>query len=231
MKKIIIITAITGLSLASYAQGNVAFQNESPDMLGLIDISSATAANTTAATLANASAFTVALFYGSPASVTPLASDAYGQISYSQFQGAGLSLAATAVKDSLGVNGQFNGGNVTLGVAGGYSGGSYTVNDVMAVAAWTGNYSTLALAVAGGASYGIITFVNPVGPGGTSVNIPDMTGWNSLTATPAVTALYGNTGNYPDLVMYAQPVPEPGILALAGLGGFGMLMALRRKKA
>jgi hypothetical protein len=26
-------------------------------------------------------------------------------------------------------------------------------------------------------------------------------------------------------------VPEPSTLALAGLGGFGMLMALRRKKA
>lgn len=29
----------------------------------------------------------------------------------------------------------------------------------------------------------------------------------------------------------ATPVPEPSTLALAGLGGFGMLMALRRKKA
>jgi hypothetical protein len=29
----------------------------------------------------------------------------------------------------------------------------------------------------------------------------------------------------------AAPVPEPTTLALAGLGGFGMLMALRRKKA
>ena len=29
----------------------------------------------------------------------------------------------------------------------------------------------------------------------------------------------------------AAPVPEPSTLALAGLGGFGMLMAMRRKKA
>jgi hypothetical protein len=29
----------------------------------------------------------------------------------------------------------------------------------------------------------------------------------------------------------AAPVPEPTTLALAGLGGFGMLLALRRKKA
>jgi hypothetical protein len=32
-------------------------------------------------------------------------------------------------------------------------------------------------------------------------------------------------------VYSVTPVPEPSTLALAGLGGFGMLMALRRKKA
>ena len=32
-------------------------------------------------------------------------------------------------------------------------------------------------------------------------------------------------------VTSAAPVPEPSTLALAGLGGFGMLMAMRRKKA
>lgn len=31
--------------------------------------------------------------------------------------------------------------------------------------------------------------------------------------------------------MFVAPVPEPSTLALAGLGGFGMLMAFRRKKA
>jgi len=232
MKKITLtIAAVTGLSFAAYSQGNVAFQNESSDMLGLVDVSSATAANTTSATLANATAFTIALFYGNPASTTPLASDAYGQITYSQFTGAGLTLGATTTQDSGGTAGQFNGGTATLGIAGGYTAPNYTVSDVMAIAAWTGGYATLSAAVAANASYGIITFINPVGPGGTSVNIPDLSGWNNLTATPAVTDFYGDSGNYPDLVMYASPVPEPTTLALAGFGGFGMLMALRRKQA
>lgn len=40
-----------------------------------------------------------------------------------------------------------------------------------------------------------------------------------------------NLNNMPSVTLIATPVPEPTTLALAGLGGFGMLMAFRRKKA
>lgn len=43
---------------------------------------------------------------------------------------------------------------------------------------------------------------------------------------------FGDNGpGMPNMFVAAVPVPEPSTLALAGLGGFGMLMALRRKKA
>jgi hypothetical protein len=48
--------------------------------------------------------------------------------------------------------------------------------------------------------------------------------------------IIGTTDSIPDLAigtvyLNAQPVPEPSTLALAGLGGAGMLLGLRRRKA
>jgi hypothetical protein len=76
---------------------------------------------------------------------------------------------------------------------------------------WEGNFASYAAAVSGGgyaADSG--AFSNPTGGGQTP---------------PA-----GLSG-LPDMILTASVVPEPTSLALAGLGGFGMLMALRRKQA
>jgi hypothetical protein len=53
--------------------------------------------------------------------------------------------------------------------------------------------------------------------------------FSSTLATGLNTAPYATYGSF--TVSQVTVVPEPSTLALAGLGGFGMLMALRRKKA
>jgi hypothetical protein len=62
--------------------------------------------------------------------------------------------------------------------------------------------------------------------------------WSWEYGTGADNVEYGSDfgalpGNAMAYTLYGQvaPVPEPSTLALAGLGGFGMLFALRRKKA
>lgn len=50
---------------------------------------------------------------------------------------------------------------------------------------------------------------------------------SSIAVSPSPAGFFQNLNGNAVLV----PVPEPGTLALAGLGGFSMLMALRRKKA
>ncbi len=120
-------------------------------------------------------------------------------------------------------NGYFNGGTATLpATAGGYAGGAYTENDVLAVVCWTGTAATLSAAVLAGDDIGIFTFVNHIGPGGTSPQVPSLNGWPT-TLSPANSA---NDG-YPELLL--SPVPEPTTLALAGLGGLSLMLIRRRK--
>jgi len=226
MKKLLTITAIAGLALAAYSQGSVDLQNQGGGINGAIDLN-------TDGTLSLATSFTVALYYGDvggAAVTTPLANaDQYGQLTYAGFEADSSELAATpalTANELAGNPGLFNGGVATLGISGSYSGGAYTSSDVLVLAAWSGTYATLAQAVAANAEVGFLTFINPVGPGGSDPHVPLLTGWQALTPTPAAVAFEGGLG-YPDLVM--SPVPEPTTLALAALGGAAMLL-IRRKK-
>jgi hypothetical protein len=53
----------------------------------------------------------------------------------------------------------------------------------------------------------------------------------AVTLASAASPIYPDVSNMGSLNLVASAVPEPTSLALAGLGGFGMLMALRRKQA
>jgi len=108
----------------------------------------------------------------------------------------------------------------------GVTGTSVTPADaVIAVVAWTGGYSTYAAALASGTSdIGILVFVQGVGPASPSPYTEDIsTGWNSTPNSPTSAANGGNE----DLIL--SPVPEPGTMALAGLGSLSLFL-LRRKK-
>ena len=106
---------------------------------------------------------------------------------------------------------------------GGWSDGNYTAFDVLAIVGWEGTYSSLGAALAVGAPIGIITFVNPLGPGGADPHVPNLIGWDGLTVSPAAAA---NDPGCPDLIL--EGVPEPSTFALAGLGGVALLSFRRR---
>ena len=97
------------------------------------------------------------------------------------------------------------------------SGSSYAVPGValngtatLEILAWTGSFDTYAAAVAGGAMFADSgTFTNPTGGGGTPAVLPQ------------------TMKNMPAMVLTA--VPEPGTLALVGLGIAGLLAVRRRK--
>ena len=113
------------------------------------------------------------------------------------------------------------------GGAGWFDAGAVFVPNISGTAVAGGTY-TFAIVASG-------TYAPFAGPGGNGI----FTGSSAIfTGTTAATSSMP-TPNLPDGLRLGSftvsetiaPVPEPSSLALAGLGGFGMLMAFRRKKA
>jgi hypothetical protein len=231
MKKIALTVAVVaGLSLAAYSQGQVGFLNA--NAAGYVVESSADHTSTSATgNYVVSSAFTAQLWaLSGPTTTVPGAVDQYGYLAPSALVSSGFSFVS---------------GSSTAGSAGVFSLGPNAIvpgtvsgNTVLAVVCWTGASANFASALvaynAGTAFMGIFAFVNPIGPVSPTPYTGDIsTGWNALQNSPRDAATGGIDGSTQDLIMTKQVagVPEPSTLALAGLGGFGMLMAMRRKKA
>ena len=229
MKKSLILTLVMAIgSFSALAQGSIYFQashsiysaatgtlaGSTGDYGALLFFSSSTAANN-----ALNSIFSGAATSGSP---TTSASPNAGYSTATAWSALLTTGAIQVDGTTVGVPAVYlNTGNGTINYLGGISYSSDNISPgtyYAVVIAWnpgTGGDSTIAAASGNG----------------------DLVGWSKVfsytatsggTATPAtMSALPGTFGVGGTVV----GVPEPSTLALAGLGGFGMLMAFRRKKA
>ena len=227
MKKLALtIAVVAGASLVAYSQGQINIGNGAAQ--GYVVESSAghTTANASG-TYVVSSAFTCQLFALSPTTETlPSGVDAYGYLAPSLLVSDGYVAAGGTVAGAAGDT-----PDTTVAVP-----GTAGANTIVAVVCWTGGYSTFASALTAwnsGLNYmGIISFDQAIGWTAPSPIVTDISsGWNTLANSPRNAAFGGIAGSTGDLIMTIAPVPEPSSLALAGLGGFGMLMAFRRKKA
>jgi len=108
-------------------------------------------------------------------------------------------------------------------------GASYDNERAVVVVGWSGNYGTtyaafltsLAAGLTPGGYYGFATGLNYAGGGNSS--LPQVNMWGNQTT------LAGAGLNNGILNQVVGAVPEPGTMALAGLGGLSLL-AFRRKK-
>jgi hypothetical protein len=206
-------------SFSAYSQGNVNFS-----------AGSGTAKN---AVTGGNSAGTVAFFFAPVGTVSALgngmATSGLTEASHTwsdvlALMGSGWTLGKTggAEVDGIISGSAFGGGSFAYD-----SGTSFAVDNWAAgtsqsvvVIAWYGAYANLADAAANNADLGwssAFTYMS-----GANASDPNGT-VNFSNQTQPITSF----GIAPAPVV----VPEPGTLALAGLGGFGMLMAFRRKKA
>ena len=227
---------IVGASMFAYSQGTVNFSTFPISQTVVADVNGHL--SSASGSYVYSTNFTVSLYSlsGNTASnynTTALGADAYGYLTTTAFLADGFVAVSTAQliaggHGTLGPGGFSDPATATLtGSSGGYSGGVYTAFDVLAIVAWTGSWTSLSQAIANGAYVGIITFVNPLGPGNTDPNVPNLTGWAGLTASPA--ALANDPGYGADLIMAPVLVPEPATCALMGLGGLSLLLFRRRK--
>jgi hypothetical protein len=204
MKKLALIgLAAFGLAAGAFAQGTVVIDNGNPGFPGL-DLS------TVGNFYSGAYGLQVYILNNGGATVPGNINNFNGNnspLAFANMLAAGYTLEHTYVNQTIT---PANAGTISLG--------TLTLNDVspaganttIALVAWQGSGATFNSAPNGG----VITFANPTGnpnsaPPGTPANL---TGWKALGT---------------DLVM--TPVPEPSILALAGLGA-AALMGIRRRK-
>ena len=227
MKKLITtITALAIVSVSAYAQGYVNFANSSA-AASKISTNSVPGGSATGLTTATAGSFYYALFYSSSATtvngsalgVTPSAS-ATGSYVWNDsnwaFAGCYATNATTVgrVSGNTSANGT---GAVVTGVAGGAS--AYFV-----VVGWSANLGSTLAAMEASLASG--TWNGTAWVGESAVSTLLQIGDGSSVSNPTLIAA---SGAVPGFTMGVVPVPEPGTIALACLGGASLLL-FRRKK-
>ena len=224
MKKLTLtIAVVLSAALSGFSQGQVNFENANAN--GYVIQSSADHTAASANSYVQSSAFTAQLWaLSGPTTTVPGAVDSYGYLAPSALLSSGFAFTGTSIAGSAGAFGP-----VTAVVP-----GTSANTTVLAVVCWTGASTTFAQALsaynAGTAFMGILAFAQQIAgapPAGLTGQTDIAIGWNALANSP----LSGAKDGSQDLIMTVGAVPEPSTLALAGLGGFGMLMAMRRKKA
>jgi hypothetical protein len=221
MKKIILtITAVIGASLSGFSQGQVAFENVNANGFVATDPNGHTTGSTSGYVQQTAS-FDVACYSIDVTTTSGLNGlDSYGYLNPLDLTSDGFTQDAVAgsLTPLVGTAGAFGPQTAIIN-------GVVSANAVIAVVVWTGGYTTYAAALASGTSdIGILVFVNAVGPAPQSPYTADIaTGWDSLPNSPTSAANGGNE----DLILSA--VPEPGTMALAGLGSLSLFLLLRKK--
>jgi PEP-CTERM motif len=225
MKKIILtLTAVVGASLSGFSQGQVFFENVAANGFVATDASGHTTGSTAGYTQQTAS-FDVACYSITATTTAGLNGlDAYNYLNPTDLTADGFTQDAIAgsLTPLVGTDGAFGtGSSYPTAIISGVT----SANAVLAVVAWTGGYSTFAAALASGTSdIGILVFVQAVGGAAPSPTATDLaTGWSTVPNSPTSAANGGNE----DLIL--SPVPEPGTMALAGLGSLSLFL-LRRKK-
>ena len=207
MKKLLGILAISALAASAFAQGTISIQNTATEL-----IQQWTAEGNSTLMSVPAGQGHVQ-FFAAPAgsSLTPLGS----------LGALGFSTSYTTLAGFLAANSSWNAYAINTTVAAGrIVGNTVTVTPLTPGASidyitigWTGAFTTLDQAIAGGAMIG------------ESPMLVSTTG--NPTVTPAVTPSLMNA-TYTGIVLAPQVVPEPTSFALAGLG-LAALVAFRRR--
>jgi hypothetical protein len=222
MKKIILtITGVVAASLSGFSQGQVYFENENASGYVATDPNGHTTGSTFGYVQQTAS-FDVACYSLDVTTTSGLNGlDAYNYLNPLDLTSDGFTqdTVGGSLTPLVGTDGAFGSSLPTAIIP-----GVTSADAVIAVVVWTGGYSTYAAALASGTSdIAILVFVQAIGGAAPSPSITDIaTGWDTVPNSPTSAANGGNE----DLILSA---PEPGTMALAGLGSLSLFL-LRRKK-